>query len=321
MTYEADLGAKGASIDAAFAAQQSWSDGLVASIAVKDADIAGKAATIADLTARLAAATAPPKPVGFGLPMPVVTGWGPLVYSEDFLTDVPEGGFPADGSGGPYKSIRHYPKGWLTSQGTGTYDPALASVSGSVHTLKVKAVADGKGGYVITGSAMSPLIPAPFKFGRIDQAVCFDIPPGMKVANLFWGDDPTGKESTDATWKRCGEIDMIEWDGSDHFESVLHRLVNPAGLQEVRTSPAGFDWRKPFIHSTRRTPSGVGFYLNDVLMAWRTSAPSLVTGTALPASPMHMVIQLEPSLNGIKVAGPVVGTFRTDWIQAWAYKA
>lgn len=308
--YAASLSTIGVAADAEVASLTGQVSGLTS-------DVARLGAQVTDLKSQLAAATAPPKPAGLGIPMPTTppAGWGPSIYAEDFLIDVAPGAFPADGSGGPYTTIGHYQKDWPDSSGKGRYNPAQASVSGSVHTMTLKVV-NG----VAAVCALAPKIPQPFLYGRIDQCIAVDLPVGLKDANLLWGNSLPG-ETTNITWVRCGEIDMFEWDAADHFEAVVHHMGDPAVSKEVRTSPVGFDWRKPFVLTTEWRPGSVSSYINGKLMAYRTYPPASVIGSYVPNRPMHMVNQGETTLvPGIAVPANASGTIRTDWVQVWAYK-
>ena len=320
MTYEADLGAKGASIDAAFAVQQSRIDGLVASIAVKDADIAGKVATIADLTARLAAATMPPTPVvGSGKPMP--DGWPGYtkrVYAEDFTAAMGIGMFSGLSnmtlpSSNPYaKSILLYGENWPDTRGKQLARGEAVGWGGKYSAARTLSVHDSFldiACQVVNGqpyaAAVVPLIPKPFTTGLVLYRLKTERSAGtFKAAPLLW---------SDADLWADGEIDWCEMDPLGTAPRAFnHHKGNPGQADEYVSTVDPTTWHTYGIE--RLVANGIW-----TVNIWvdGTKVHTFTTGVASVA--MHFVLQIEATLlaGGKVIAGDAPHVL-CDWIVAFA---
>jgi hypothetical protein len=247
----------------------------------------------------------PPTPAdqsGEGVPVAALPGWTP-VFSDDFATDVPLGGFP-----GPLSSKWYaYPSSYRDSSGRGAYaaDRTL-SVSGGV----LNAYVHSENG-VPQVSAVLPRLPGTTGgltstpsgrlYGRFSVRFRADRVQGYKIAWLLWPDSKV--------FPRDGEIDFPEadLDGSD-IAAHLHHQDATSPLQQDNYHAFGTltSWHTA---TTEWLPNRVTFYLDGRRIGESTSR--------IPNTPMHWVLQTETNTRARPVPETAAGNVQIDWVAAW----
>ncbi|HEV3173235.1 MAG TPA: glycoside hydrolase family 16 protein [Actinocrinis sp.] len=225
-----------------------------------------------------------------GQPMPVgdIPGWH-QIFADDFLTDVPVGGFSGCDpvrricSGLPSDVASKwwaYPDGWPDTDQQGIYTPSKTiSISdgmmrldlhteNGVHMVaaplpKIPGASGSEGGQVYGRYAIRFLVEQPT--------------PGYKVAWLLWPDSENFPED--------GEIDFPEGNLVGVINAYMHHMNGTSDMDQdayqtsVRISSG---WHTAVIEWTAQA---VDFLLDGATIGTSTSR--------VPSTPMHWVIQSE----------------------------
>jgi len=233
-----------------------------------------------------------------GQPMPTgnLPGWR-QVFADDFTQSVPLGRFPA--------AVRSawrgtYRDGTLDTAKTGAYMPTqVVSIN---HGLLNIHLHTSHG--VPLGAALLPTIPGATGrdggqlYGRYVLRFRTDPVPGYKLAILLWPDS--------GRWPRDGEIDYPEANlNSNIWGHVHHQNGTSINDQTGFSSPvlAAHGWHTAAINWT---PGKVTLQLDG-----RTVG---ATGTHIPNTPMHLVIQAETYTDGTIPPPSAAGNIQIDWL-------
>lgn len=236
---------------------------------------------------------------GSGSPMPTVdpAGWT-RVYEEDFTTDLGLGTFVAGSdskliSNNPYtNSIKMYPSGTLDTSRSGQFSPEkTALVSNS--SLRINMHMENGTPY---GCAVMPVLPAGFKYGRIDVCMRLGSVFGFKCNSILYPDSNNISEGA------------ISWPFSDSIGYNLSGVLQKVGGgTSTNTSTEGASsWH---VYTMEWTAGVVKFFLDGVQVG-----SNLTTG--VPSTPLHWILQFETST----VTPPAVmaaNTVEIDWIVAY----
>jgi len=252
-----------------------------------------------------------------GVPMPQgnLPGWR-QVFSDDFTTDVPLGGFSgcrwngdlmsSDCSGLPASVAAKwwaYPDGWPDTSHNGQYYPSQTlSIHNGMMDIYLHT-ADG----IHMVAAPEPKIPGgPNGFGLQYGAYVVrfkaDALPGYKLAWLLWPDSEI--------WPSDGEIDFPEGELTSTFSGFMHWMGATSGSQQdvYPTTAGAQQWHTATIEWT---PSYCRFILDGQVIGTSTQR--------IPSDPMHWVLQTETSVDGTPPADATAGHVLIDWVAAYAY--
>lgn len=252
-------------------------------------------------------------PSGENMPTGNLNGWK-LVFADDFLTDVPLGGFSGCSSStrtcpGLPAEVRSkwwaYPEGWPDTSHNGTYSPSkTVSISGGVMNKHIYTDSTGK--HLV--AAVLPIIPQAtgskggLMYGRYAIRFRSSSIPHYKTAWLLWPDSEV--------WPRDGEIDFPEGNLNSTIGAFLHYQNGTSGHDQVgfKTSATYTSWHTAV---TEWTPTSVKFILDGQVIG--------SSSTRIPNTPMHWVVQSETNLDGVVPSASDQGNIQIDWAAAWAY--
>lgn len=259
------------------------------------------------------APAAPPasQPGPSGVPIPAgqqPSGWREI-FSDDFSTDVREGGWTGCNrntrrcSGLP-AAVRDkwysYPEGYTDTSGNGKYIPSeVNSISNSMLRLRMR----NEGG-VTKVAAPIPLLSGPgtinggLRYGRYAVRFKADPTPGYKVAWLLW-------PHSDVT-PRDGEIDFPEGDLDGEISAFMHRQNGTSGSDQdayVTRSLFASGWHTAVMEWG---PDEMVFILDGNVIGRSTSR--------IPNTPMDYVMQSETVLSGAPPAPGSVANVYVNWV-------
>jgi hypothetical protein len=256
---------------------------------------------------------AAPDPSGQPMPTGNLPGWR-QVFSDDFRTDVPLGGFSGCTSGSSIMTSTctglpaavaakwwAYPDGWTDSAGDGSYEPSqTVSISGGLMNVHLHT-ADG----IHMVAALVPKIPGGVNgnglmYGRYSVRFRADEIAGYKTAWLLWPDSNV--------FPQDGEIDFPEADLDTDIWGYVHyqggTAVNDQAWFETEDSYGS--WHTA---TTIWTPTAVTFMLDGTTIGTVTQR--------IPDTPMHWVLQCETSTYGITPADSTSGNIQIAWAVAY----
>jgi hypothetical protein len=246
-----------------------------------------------------------------GQPMPAgdPAGWQ-QVFSDDFTVPAPLGSFSGCSSStrtcsglpaGVKEKWWAYPDGWQDTSKNGTYSPStVLSIGNGVLDMYLHTE---NGVHMV--AAPVPRIPGAvgseggLLYGRYTMRFKADPLHGYKAAWLLWPDSEK--------WPQDGEIDFPEGKLDGSFCAYMHHQGGTSGSdQDVYCTSATYtSWHTATIEWL---PSSVTFLLDGVVIGKSTSA--------IPNTPMHMVLQTETSTNGTVPADSTAGHVQVDWFAA-----
>jgi len=232
-------------------------------------------------------------PSGQAMPSGDLPGWR-QVFTDDFATPVPLGGFPAAVaskwtaySGGP------------DTFGHGWYDPQkVISVGNGMMNMYLRT----EGGRHLV-SAPLPIIPGHanayqgLTYGRYAVRFRADAVAGYKTAWLLWPDSDNWSE---------GEIDFPEGTLNGRIEAFMHHRGNPQAQDPFPTTATYGEWHTAVIEWT---PQSVRFILDGTTIGTSTNT------ALIPNRPMHWVLQTETTPAG--PADTAKGNVQIDWVSIW----
>ncbi len=240
------------------------------------------------------AADAPAAPAADANGMPAVSD-GPWerVFSDDFTTDVPIGGFLTS----EYKNRWMSYDGFGDTSGVGRYEPK-----------KVLSVKDGALDYFLhtengvpLGAAPVPLVNGQWPgqvYGRFSLRARADSLAGFGNGWLLW--------SNDNNWND-GEIDFAEGALDGHINAYNHCVGDPRrNCTVAETTTTWNDWHTMTVEWL---PGSVTFFLDGKVIGRSTSVPT---------AEMHMVLQT--ATTGVKPAADTAGHVQIDWVTIDEYR-
>ncbi|MFY9488746.1 MAG: glycoside hydrolase family 16 protein [Solirubrobacterales bacterium] len=252
---------------------------------------------LAVLVAAAFAAPAAAAPSGQDMPTGNLDGWR-QIFSEDFLTDVPTGGFP----GGAYNAKwSTYPDTWWDVTHRSRASSQVLSVNNgmiswdfhSENGTPLNAVPQPK----INGSD-------PYKgitYGRFSVRL-----KSTKTANgygavfLLWPDNDN--------WPNEGELDFP---GGELNKPIEYTIIRADSKLEVYGKRSQFDFTEWHTATTEWRPGEVKFYVDGQLIGTETDRT--------PKTPMHWLLQTG-TIEAQPPPGPAVtGNLHVDWATAYAY--
>jgi len=235
------------------------------------------------------------------MPKGDLPGWR-QVSADDFTTAVPLGSFP----GSTYRSRYFTYGGYADTSGRGWYDPA-----------KVLSVKDGMlDWYIHTSggmprvSAVVPRIPSTGwgqTYGRYSVRFRSDTIKGYKMVAMLWPDSDNWGE---------GEIDFME---TGHLAGAkIYANMYPKGNRATGTpgTPTGFrtqvaaDGNGWHVATVEWAPGSVTYWLDGTKLGTSTNG--------VPSTSMHMVFQVETTVDLAAPASTVAGHVQVDWIVQYA---
>jgi len=218
-------------------------------------------------------------------------GWK-LIFSEDFTTNAPSGGFLST-----YTNFGAYPWGWLDTSKRGRYDPRILSVSGGLLNMHLHTSSDG----MHHVAAPYPKLPGGTNqlYGRYSVRFRADPVDGYKTAWLLW---PQSEVWSD------GEIDFPEGDLTGTMKAFMHYVGAPTEQDYFGTGVGYANWHTA---TTEWSPNKVAFYLDGRLIGTSTQH--------VPAKPMHYVLQTETELGSDPIPSRTAGNVQVDWVSIWRY--
>jgi hypothetical protein len=232
-----------------------------------------------------------------GEPMPVgdLPGWH-QIFTDDFLTEVPIGSFPAAVS----SQWKAYPDGWKDTSKNGTYMPSkVISVCNGIMDLYLHTE---NGVHMV--SAPNPILPGGtpgLTYARYAVRFRADPVPGYKTAWLLWPDS--------GLWPQDGEIDFPEGNLDGTINAFMHRMNGTSGAdQDAYSTNAIYPpWHTAVIEWTA---SACSFTLDGKVIGTSTAR--------IPSTPMHWVLQTETQLSGGPPADTAQGHVQVDWVAVYA---
>ena len=253
-------------------------------------------------------------PSGVAMPSGDLPGWK-QVYSDDFSTSVPLGGFSGCIDGQTIMSstctglpssvasqLWAYPDGWSDTSGNGQYTPSQVlsihnnmldyylHTSGSTHMVAavVPKIPDG-----VSGNGL--------QYGAYAIRFKSDLIAGYKTAFLLWPDS--------GIWPADGEIDFPEGNLNGTIGAYMHQMNATSGSQQnaYSTNTTYSSWHTAVIEWT---PTTCRFILDGQIIGTSVSL--------IPNTPMHWVLQAETALSGGAPASSVSGHIYIAWITAYA---
>jgi hypothetical protein len=238
-------------------------------------------------------------PSGVKMPVGNLNGWR-QVFDDDFITNVALGKFPGA------ESTRWwiYPAGWHDTTGHGTYEPKIVSTGNGEMVITLHTEANG----TIDVAAPVPLLSdrtADYgqKYGMYSIRFRADQVAGFKTAWLLWPDS--------GVWPRDGELDFPEGSLNGTIGGYVHNQGGTSGnSQEGFSTAARYSaWHTATIVWA---PRSVTYLLDGKVVGH-------VTGSKVPDTPMHWVIQTETDTSGVIPAKSAVAHVYIDWAVAYAY--
>lgn len=239
-------------------------------------------------------------PSGQNMPTGDLYAWR-QIFTEDFLTDVPLGGFPSSTSYSNKWSF--YLDGWPDTAGkqgapSRYYPSKVLSVSGGVLN-KYLHTENG----TPMGAALIPILAnnnADQLYGKYTIRFKSESLAGFKTAWLLWPQS--------GNWPYDGEIDFPEGNLDGKINAFMHRQGASSGSDQDAffTNVTYSDWHTA---SVEWTPESVKFILDDVTIGTSVNR--------IPNTPMHYVMQTESCLNGCP-APTTAGNLQVDWFVAYA---
>ena len=231
------------------------------------------------------------------MPTGDLPGWK-QVFTENFTTDVPVGGFPGEAYAEKWDV---YPDGWKDTSGNGTYMPSkVVSVSNGVLNKHLHTE-DG----VHMVAALLPNLPGVHNgrtYGRYTVRFRADPVPLYKTAWLLWPDSEA--------WPDDGEIDFPEGNLDGKISAFMHYANPNGGQDEFSTDVTYDDWHTATIEWTE---GKVVFILDGKEVGTST--------TDVPSNPMHQVLQTETCLGDCGAPpDDAEGNVQIDWAVAYAPK-
>jgi Glycosyl hydrolases family 16 len=256
-------------------------------------------------------------PSGVAMPSGDLPGWK-QVYSDDFSTSVPLGGFSGCTDGQTIMSstctglpssvasqLWAYPDGWSDTSGNGQYTPSQVlsihnnmldyylHTSGSTHMVAavVPKIPDG-----VSGNGL--------QYGAYAIRFKSDLIAGYKTAFLLWPDS--------GIWPADGEIDFPEGNLNGTIGAYMHQMNATSGSQQnaYSSNTTYSSWHTAVIEWT---PTTCRFILDGQIIGTSVSL--------IPNTPMHWVLQAETALSGGAPASSVSGHIYIAWITAYAQDA
>lgn len=223
------------------------------------------------------------------MPVGDLPGWR-QVFTEDFNTDAPIGGFME-----AYKDqFTFYADGWPDTAGqkgdpSRYYPSKVVSASGGLLDLYLHTE-DG----TPMAAALLPII-EDHTYGKYTIRFKSDPLPGFKTAWLLWPDTDDWNE---------GEIDFPE--GS--LDGNIHAFMHPIGLDGQDAFDTDANYQTWHTASIEWTEGKVDFILDGKIIGTSTSK--------IPNTPFHWVIQTESCLNGCPDPS-TAGHLQIDWAVAY----
>jgi hypothetical protein len=239
----------------------------------------------------------------------------PPTWSDDFTGEnVPLGTWTGCSSNGPVQSSHctglpanvdskwwAYPSGWQDTSKLGTYNPAKTlSIANGQMTIHLNR--DSTGTWV---AAPLPKLPNAVgkdggqQYGTYSVTWKADQPTaGFKLAWLLWPDS--------GTWPGDGEIDFPEGSLGGSISAFMHRQGGTSGSSQDAYStgvPMAGAWHTTVVDWQA---DHCDFYVDGKLVGHSTSA--------IPNTPMHLVLQSETSGSG-----PALGAFADIHISNYSY--
>jgi hypothetical protein len=249
-------------------------------------------------------------------PMPVgnVPGWR-QVFTDDFTTNVPTGGFSGCVSRGHilYSSCSGlpssvgskwfaYPDGWTDTSGHGTYMPSQTmSIHDGVMDLYLHTV---NGVHMV--AAPLPKIPGGpgsgggLSAGRFVIRYYADAVAAHRIAWMLW---------PDSGLRTDGEIDFPEGALTKWVQGFMHRqdATSAADQAAFSTSVTTAGWHTAM---TEWKANDLTFTLDGKVIGHTISR--------VPNTPMHWVLQTETTLDGRVPTDADHGHVLIDWVAAYA---
>jgi beta-glucanase (GH16 family) len=224
-------------------------------------------------------------------------GWR-LVFSDDFNTNVELGDF----SSALKRTWFAYPPGWKDTSKNGTYD-ARKTVSIEDGLLNIRLHTENGVHYV---AALQPKLrgtSAPWGqlYGRYAIRFRADPVPGYHLSWLLWPDSEK--------WPGDGEIDFPEGDLTGTISAFMHRMDATTATDQdaYSTGARPSSWHTAVIEWTAAQCT---FILDGKVIG--------STGSRIPSTPMHWVIQTETNLAASKPPrDDASGNVQIDWVAAW----
>jgi hypothetical protein len=248
------------------------------------------------------------------MPVGDIAGWH-QVFSDDFTTSVPVGGFSgctypspnvvADSCSGLPPAVAAkwwaYPDGWKDTSGNGTYSPSkVLSIQNGVLNYYVHTE---NGVHMV--SAPVPRIPGGvnnggLQYGRYVVRFRADSLHGYKTAWLLWPDSNV--------WPQDGEIDFPEGNLDSTFSAFMHWMNGTSGSsQDAYPTTATYStWHTAVIEWT---PTATRFILDGNVIGTSYSN--------IPSTPMHWVLQTETALDGTVPSDSTAGNVQVDWVAVY----
>jgi beta-glucanase (GH16 family) len=247
------------------------------------------------------------------MPVGDLPGWH-QVFTDDFTVTAPLGSFSGCSTttsttstcsglpAGVKEKWWAYPDGWHDTTKNGTYYPSkVLSIGNGVLDMYLHTE---NGVHMV--SAPVPRIPGAvgaeggLLYGRYTMRFKADPLHGYKTAWLLWPDSEI--------WPQDGEIDFPEGNLDGSFCAYMHHQGGTSGSDqdEYCTSATYTSWHTATIEWL---PSSVTFLLDGVVIGKSTSA--------IPDTPMHMVLQTETSTDGTVPADSTAGHVHVDWFAAY----
>jgi beta-glucanase (GH16 family) len=233
---------------------------------------------------------------GQAMPVGDLPGWH-QIFTEDFTTDVPVGGFPGSAYSNTWKV---YADGWLDTAKNGEYYPSsVVSVQNGMLNMYLHTE---NGIHMV--SAVEPILQpggAGLLYGRYTVRFKADPVAGYKATWLLWPDSEM--------WPSDGEIDFPEADLNGTIDAFMHWQNGTSGSSQdaYSTSTTYASWHTATIEWL---PTSVTFIMDGQVIGRSTSN--------IPNTPMHLVLQTETSLDGIPPADTVASNVRIAWVVAYA---
>jgi hypothetical protein len=253
-------------------------------------------------------------PSGAAMPVGNLPGWN-QVFSDDFTTSVPVGGFSnctlgssimdSDCSGLPASvesQLWAYPDGWTDTSGNGRYTPSQVL---SIHNNMLDYYLHTSSG-IHEVAAVVPKIPGGptgngLQYGAYAIRFKTDTISSYKTAFLLWPDSEN--------WPADGEIDFPEGNLDSTMSAYMHQEGATSGSQQdaYNTSDTYASWHTAVIEWT---PTTCEFILDGQVIGTSISL--------IPNTPMHWVLQAETALSGGAPADSISGHIYIAWIAAYA---
>jgi hypothetical protein len=271
------------------------------------------------ITAKTVGAPTVTDPSGVPMPSGGVSGWT-QVFSDNFSTNVPLGGFSDCALGGTLEDSNcaglpsavaakwfAYADGWSDTSGNGIYEPSQV-LSIRHHELDFYIHSNAAGEPL--GSSVEPKIKGATRDGGLLYGAYMvrfkaNLLPGYKIAWLLW---PDAYSEGTATWPQDGEVDFPEGDMNGGFWAFMHWRGGTNGFDKYAYNTGDrFDkWQTALIEWT---PQMVRFILNGKIIGTSTQH--------IPDTPMHWVLQTETATDGTIPAASTAGHVDVAWVSVY----